>query len=142
MAVFFESSEGAVFPKIRKLAVKQWIGQIAHSLSKRLGEVSYRFCSDKEILLVNNQYLKHDYYTDIITFDYSEGDLIAGDIFISLDTVGSNAVKYGVDYQKELHRVIIHGVLHLCGLKDKTDEEARQMRQAEDAALQLYGFEI
>ena len=100
------------------------------------------FCNDEKILEINRQYLDHDFYTDIISFDYSEGDIISGDIFISLDTVRTNSQKYNTDYQEELHRVIIHGVLHLCGLDDELDEDAISMREAENSALkQLYNNE-
>ena len=99
--------------------------------------MGYIFCSDEKILEVNRQYLQHDYYTDIITFDYSEGDRISGDIFISIDTVRSNAEKYGTNFDDELHRVIIHGILHLCGLKDKSEADSKKMRKAEDKALSI-----
>ena len=88
-------------------------------LRKRLGEIAYIFCSDEKILEVNRQYLQHDYYTDIITFDYCEGDRLSGDLFISLDTIHTNAEQFGTSYEDELHRVIIHGILHLCGINDK-----------------------
>ncbi|MDR1813466.1 MAG: rRNA maturation RNase YbeY [Tannerella sp.] len=135
MAVFFETSAGVKPHRLRKNALKQWIAAVAASHGKQVGEVSYRFCSDEEILQVNNQYLNHDYYTDIITFDYTEGEVVSGDIFISLDTVASNAELYKTDIKDELHRVIIHGLLHLCGLKDKSAAAARKMRAAEDEAL-------
>lgn len=102
-----------------------------------MGELSYLFCDDEKILEVNRHYLRHDFYTDIITFDYSEGEIISGDILISLETVRSNSQKYQTAWQEELRRVIIHGVLHLCGLKDKTREEEKSMRVAEEEALKL-----
>ena len=95
------------------------------------------FCSDARILEVNRQYLNHDYYTDIITFDYTEGTVINGDIFISLDTVKSNALERGVDYLEELHRVIVHGVLHLCGIDDKGPGQRAIMEGEENTALLL-----
>ena len=93
------------------------------------------FCDDEKILETNRNFLNHDYYTDIITFDYSTGNRVGGDIIISLDTVKSNAREYAVSFEDELHRVIVHGILHLCGLKDKTPEERREMEAAEDKAL-------
>lgn len=104
---------------------------------KRVGEVAYIFCSDEKILEVNRQYLNHDYYTDIITFDYTEGDVISGDIFISVDTVRSNADEFGVSFEKELNRIIIHGILHLCGFKDKQPDDKAEMTRQEDSALSL-----
>ena len=103
-----------------------------------MGDIAYIFCSDERILEVNRQYLQHDYYTDIITFDYCEGNRLSGDLFISLDTVRTNAQQFaGGDYARELHRVIIHGILHLCGLGDKGPGERELMEQAEDHALAL-----
>ncbi len=105
--------------------------------NKKTGEITYIFCSDKYILKINNEYLQHDYYTDIITFDYSEKDSIAGDLFISLDTVKSNAEQFEQPFDTELHRVIIHGILHLCGQKDKTEKDSEEMRRKENEALEL-----
>ena len=105
--------------------------------NKFLGTISYQFCSDEHIFDVNVSYLNHDTYTDIITFDYVEGNLISGDILISIDRVGENAKKFGVDFEQEFHRVLIHGVLHLLGFKDKSDEESAIMRQKENEALQI-----
>lgn len=124
-------------PKIPRRATSAWVRAVAAARSRRVGEVAYVFCDDKEILRVNRQYLEHDYYTDIITFDYSEDDVIAGDLFISLDTVRSNAEKFGKDYEEELHRVIIHGILHLCGINDKGPGEREIMEAAEDEALTM-----
>lgn len=104
-------------------------------LRKRLGEIAYIFCSDEKILEVNRQYLQHDYYTDIITFDYCEGDRLSGDLFISLDTIRTNAEQFGASYEDELHRVIIHGILHLCGINDKGPGEREVMEAAENKAL-------
>ena len=131
------------FPKIIKRSeTSAWIKQIVNQYSKRVGEIVFIFCSDDEILKMNNQYLKHDYYTDIITFDYSENDILSGDVFISLDTVKSNAGKYATNDTEELHRVMIHGILHLCGLNDKAPEDEKQMRQKEDEALRLFPFTL
>ena len=129
------------FPKeIRRKETSAWIKQIAAQYQRRVGEMVFVFCSDAEILRINNQYLQHDYYTDILTFDYSEKDILSGDLFISLETVKSNAEKYETDYAEELHRVMIHGILHLCGLNDKTPEDEKRMRQKEDDALRLLSF--
>ena len=132
------SNEGVSFPKIGRRETTQWIRQVAATYGKKIGEVGYLFCSDAKILEVNKEYLGHDYYTDIITFDYVEGDMLNGDIVISLDTVRSNAEKYGKDYDEELHRVIIHGILHLCGINDKGKGEREIMEAAEDRALALF----
>lgn len=124
-------------PAISRRLTSVWVKAVADSYGKRVGEVAYIFCDDEKILEVNREYLEHDYYTDIITFDYSEGKRIAGDLFISLDTVASNAEQFGRPYEEELHRVIIHGILHLCGIKDKEPGEREQMEQAENQALEL-----
>ena len=131
-------TENVPMPDIKKREVTEWIKQVAASYGKRVGEVTYIFCDDEKILEVNRQYLQHDYYTDIITFDYTEGSRISGDLFISLDTVRTNAEQFANgDYRRELHRVIIHGILHLCGINDKGPGEREQMEAAEDQALQL-----
>ena len=122
---------------IRKISA--WIEEVAASHSRRVGNLNYLFVDDEEILVANRQFVNHDYYTDIITFDYSRGDRISGDIMISLDTVASNAEKFGVTYFRELLRVIIHGVLHLVGINDKGPGEREIMEAAENAALELYG---
>lgn len=134
MAVTFQA-ENISFPKIKRQTTKNWIKLVAGNHRKKIGEINYLFCTDEKILEVNNKYLSHDFYTDIITFDYSEGNKISGDIFISLDTVCSNSQKYNTDFMEELHRVIIHGILHLCGIDDKTDIDANNMREAENNAL-------
>ncbi len=118
--------------------VEAWLGEVAASHGKRIGNVNYLFCDDEEILRVNREFLRHDYFTDIITFDYSRRDRIGGDIFISLDTVRSNAEDLGVAYDNELLRVIAHGVLHLCGIDDKGPGEREIMEANEDAALALW----
>ena len=122
-------------PAICTKRCSAWIRDIASKHGKTIGEIAYVFCDDAKILEVNRQYLGHDYYTDIITFDYCDDDKLSGDIFISLDTVKSNSVIYGTDYYDELTRVIIHGILHLCGYKDKSDDESKAMRALEDAAI-------
>lgn len=118
--------------------IGRWLADVAAAHGKIMGPVTYIFCDDDAILDVNRQFLNHDYYTDIITFDYSHGDRISGDIMISLDTVRSNAEKFGVPYFRELLRVIIHGVLHLVGINDKGPGEREIMEAAEDAALSIY----
>ena len=124
-------------PKIRRRDTSAWIKAVAATYGKKVGEVAYIFCNDEKILEVNRQFLQHDYYTDIITFDYTEGDVISGDIFISLDTVQSNALEQHTNYNEELHRVIIHGILHLCGINDKGPGERELMEAAENKALAL-----
>ena len=128
-------AQGVEMPEMDIKKVSTWIEEVAASYSKRVGNLNYLFMNDEDILKANRQFVGHDYYTDIITFDYSRGDKIAGDIMISLDTVRSNAEKYGVQYFRELLRVIIHGVLHLVGINDKGPGEREIMEAAEDAAL-------
>lgn len=125
------------YPLKSRTKIKQWIKQVIEAKGKKTGNITYIFCDDEYLLEVNKQYLQHDYYTDVITFDYVENDLISGDIFISTDRVRENALAFGSSETEELHRVIIHGVLHLLGLKDKSEKEASQMRQAENEALKL-----
>ncbi len=122
-------------PDIKKRETNKWIRAVAATYGRKVGEIGYLFCDDEKILEVNNEYLGHDYYTDIITFDYDEGDTINGDLVISLDTVRSNADKFGKPYDEELHRVIIHGILHLCGINDKGPGEREIMEAAENRAL-------
>ena len=136
MAITFQA-ENTALPNIKKRATSNWIKAVAEEYGKKAGDISYIFCDDAKILEINRTYLHHDFYTDIITFDYSEGDRISGDIFISIDTVRSNAEKYGTNFDEELHRVIIHGILHLCGLKDKSEADSKKMRNAEDTALSM-----
>ena len=126
-------------PAIRRRDTSAWVKAVAASYGKKVGEIAYIFVDDEEILRVNREYLQHDYYTDIITFDYTEGDTISGDLFISLDTVRTNAEQFGKPYEEELHRVIIHGILHLCGINDKGPGEREIMEAAEDKALALLG---
>lgn len=124
-------------PQIKKRPTTAWIKAVAASYGRKVGEIGYMFVDDEKILEVNREYIGHDYYTDIITFDYDEGDVINGDIVISLDTVRTNAEKFGKTFDDELHRVIIHGILHLCGINDKGPGEREIMEQNEDAALKL-----
>ena len=122
-------------------AVKTWLRKVAAHHGKTLGDLSVVSYSDEELLVYNRKYLDHDTYTDIITFDHSEGDTLAGDLLISFERVRENAVNQGVVFQNELRRVMVHGVLHLAGLKDKTDADARAMRTAEDHALAMFHVE-
>ncbi len=130
-------TEDIEMPAIQQELVREWIKAVAATYGKRVGHISYFFCCDKRILEVNLEYLQHDYYTDIITFDYCEGNKLSGDIFISLDTVRSNAEMLHQPYEQELHRVIIHGILHLCGINDKGPGEREIMEAAENKALEL-----
>ncbi|MBQ4023427.1 MAG: rRNA maturation RNase YbeY [Prevotella sp.] len=131
------NTDGVKMPKIKKRDTTAWIRAVAASYGKKVGEVGYMFVDDEKILEVNREYLGHDYYTDIITFDYDEGDVLNGDLVISLDTVRTNAEQFGKSYEEELHRVIIHGILHLCGLNDKGPGEREIMEEAENRALAL-----
>lgn len=124
-------------PEISHRETTKWVRAVAASYGKRVGEVAYVFCNDDKILEVNRQYLKHDYFTDIITFDYCEGDMLSSDLFISLDTVRTNAELFHKTYDDELHRVIIHGILHLVGINDKGPGEREIMEAAENKALDL-----
>lgn len=130
-------SEDIELPAIDESKTTAWIIKVAESYGKYLGEIAYIFCSDAKILEVNLQYLHHDYYTDIITFDYCKGNRLAGDIFISLDTVKSNSETYHTAYEEELHRTIVHGILHLCGINDKGLGEREIMEAAENKALTM-----
>lgn len=131
------NTDGTKMPKIRKRDTTAWIKAVVASYGKRVGEIGYLFVNDERIIEVNREYLGHDYFTDIITFDYCEGDTLNGDIVISLDTVRSNAELFGRPYDEELHRVIIHGVLHLCGINDKGPGEREIMEAAENKALAM-----
>lgn len=126
-------------PAIKKRAITAWIKAVAATYGRKVGEIGYLFVDDEKILQVNREYLGHDYYTDIITFDYDEADVINGDLIISLDTVRSNAELFGKSYQEELFRVIIHGILHLCGINDKGPGEREIMEAAENKALAMLG---
>ena len=136
MEITFQS-EGVDHPQIEEQKIANWIESVAKTYNKEIGEISYLFCDDEKILEVNREYLNHDFYTDIITFDYSEENTISGDIIISLQTVESNSQMYKTDFLEELHRVIIHGILHLSGLNDESEEEEKAMRDAENSALKM-----
>lgn len=130
-------SENISLPKFPKRVISGWIKEVAQLHGKQIGDISYIFCDDEKILEVNRQYLQHDYFTDIITFDDNEGDKLHGDIFISVDTVAENAREYKVTFEDELHRVMIHGILHLCGQDDHSPEERAEMIRKENEALGL-----
>ena len=138
------NTDGVKMPAIRRRDTSAWIKQVAASYGKKVGSIAYIFCNDEKILEVNRQYLQHDYYTDIITFDYCEDEevmghknTISGDLFISLDTVRTNAEQQATTYEEELHRVIIHGILHLLGINDKRPGEREIMEAAENNALAI-----
>ena len=130
-------TEDIAFPFKEKRLTSRWLKFVAESESKRLGDIAIIFCSDHYILDVNIKYLQHDYYTDIITFDYCEGDKLSGDLFVSVDTVRENAVSYGTSFEEELHRVMIHGLLHLIGYDDHSEADRKVMRSKEDYYLSL-----
>lgn len=140
-------TDGVEMPCIDKDKVREWIGAVVATFGRTVGSLGYVFCSDEKILEVNNRFLGHDYYTDIITFDYCRGTLVSGDMYISLDTVRTNAeqfvseydaTRFGSAYESELHRVVIHGVLHLCGINDKGPGEREIMEANENRALALF----
>lgn len=131
------NTDGVKMPRIKRKDTTAWIKAVAQTYGRKVGEVGYMFVNDEKILEINNEYLGHDYYTDVITFDYDEGDVVNGDIVISLDTVRTNAEMFGKAYEDELYRVIIHGILHLCGLNDKGPGEREIMEKAENKALEM-----
>ena len=130
-------AQGVELPPINQAAVNEWIAQVAQRHGRVVGDLTYIFCNDEKILEVNRQYLQHDYFTDIITFDYSSRKRISGDMFISLDTIKSNAELFERAYNEELMRVVIHGVLHLCGINDKGPGEREIMEMHENEALAI-----
>ena len=129
--------DGVRMPKFHKRKANKWIRAVAATYGRKVGEVGYMFVDDEKILETNRQYLGHDYYTDVITFDYDEGDTINGDIVISLDTVRTNSEKYAKSFDDEFRRVLIHGILHLCGINDKGPGEREIMEANENKALAL-----
>lgn len=137
MIRFFNEDNPYKLPQ--KIATRQWLKRQAEREGQAIGELNYIFCSDEHVLQVNRDYLEHDYYTDIITFDQSEEEgLIEGDIFISVERVADNARQLGIPAEQEMRRVLAHGLLHLCGYGDKTAEEVALMRQKEDEWLQAH----
>jgi rRNA maturation RNase YbeY len=139
MAIFYEAVDVS-FPKIKRRKITQWIKQVIAQHHKKPGNITFVFCSDEEILRINKHYLNHDYYTDIITFDYSEGNKLSGDLFISLETVKTNSEKFKTGYDEELRRVMIHGILHLCGYEDKTLLKKKAMKENEDKSLNIWNM--
>ena len=137
-AIHFQQEEGLEFRLKERKAIATWIKKVIKQEGKKCGELLYFFCSDKYLLSINKAFLKHNTYTDIVTFDYSEAGTIAGEIYISIDRVKENAAIYKQPFNKELKRVLIHGVLHLCGYADKTEGLKKKMRQKEDQALSLF----
>ena len=137
MAIYF-SSENLNFELENESKVKKWISAVVNAQNRRVGNINYLFCDDAYLININRTYLNHDTYTDIITFDYVEGNVVSGDIMISVERVKENATLFSTTFEQELHRVVIHGVLHLLGQADKTDEEATEMRKKEEAALALW----
>ena len=131
------NAEGVRMPKLRKRDTSAWIKAVAADYGRTVGEVGYMFVDDEKILEVNREYLGHDYYTDVITFDYDEDNVVSGDIVISLDTVRSNAELFGKSYDEEFYRVLIHGILHLCGINDKGPGEREVMEAAENKAIAM-----
>lgn len=131
-------TQDTAMPALDQAGIALWIERVARTYHRTLGDINYIFVSDTRILEVNRQYLHHDYYTDIITFDYCEANRLAGDLFISLDTVATNAQGLNIPYTDELRRVIIHGILHLCGINDKGPGEREIMEKAENKALDLW----
>lgn len=136
MAITYHN-DGVSLPSIKKRDTSRWIKEVIESYGKQTGDIAYIFCSDEKILEINNQYLQHDYYTDIITFDYTENNIVSGDIFVSLDTVKTNSAKFDTVYEDELDRIIIHGILHLCGINDKSPKEREEMTKCENKALEM-----
>jgi rRNA maturation RNase YbeY len=125
------------FNLVDRRILKLWVKQVAEAEGKSVGDIAYIFCSDEYLLSLNKSYLEHDYYTDVITFDYTSGDFIAGDIFISVDRVRANAVEYEVSFRSELYRVMIHGILHLCSYQDLAEADGKIMRDKEDFYLKF-----
>ncbi len=136
MAIRFHRQQIAYQPA-KKTALKNWIVAVAASEQQRCGDINYIFCNDEDLLKINRQYLNHDTLTDIITFDYTQNKVISGDIFISIERVKENARSFNTGFEEELHRVMIHGILHLCGYKDKNPAQKKQMRDKENTALAL-----
>ena len=134
ISYFFEDTD---FIFKGKALNNKWLRIVAESEIRRLGQISIIFCSDNYILDINQRYLQHDYFTDIITFDYCEGDRLSGDLFISVDSVRENAIEYGSSFNDELNRVMVHGILHLIGYDDHNDEDIKQMRSKENYYLSL-----
>ena len=138
MAIVYITDNINLPKQFKKRQISKWIKEVIHIHEKKTGDIAYIFCDDERILEINTQYLKHKYFTDIITFDYSDANTVSGDIFISLDTVKDNSTKYKTNFDEELRRVIIHGILHLCGYEDNTLKKKKEMRKYEDEALSCW----
>ena len=134
--------EGVTIPAFRRREVNAWIKDVAEEYGYEVGDITYQFCDNERILEINQKYLNHDYFTDIITFDQTRDGLLFADIVISVEMVTSNAEEYGEPFRREFLRVLIHGVLHLCGVDDQTEEQAKEMRQAEENALAMLPAEL
>lgn len=135
MIQFFSETEdfSLEYPQI----FADWLNACAEKHHYQIEDINYIFCDDEYLLAINQKHLNHDYYTDIITFDYGDDDVLSGDIFISIDRVSDNAYEYSTDFETELSRVMVHGLLHMMGYKDKTEEQQKEMRQKEDECLHL-----
>jgi len=118
--------------------IEDWVQKVIEKNNKQLGDITYIFCTDDYLLNINREYLQHDYYTDIITFNYCENDIISGDLFISIDTVIDNAKTFDVSFESEFRRVVIHGILHLIGFDDKTDIDQEEMTKQENISLDIF----
>ena len=136
------NTQGTSTPDIVEAEISAWVRRVAANYGNVVGDINYIFVDDETMLDINRRFIGHDYYTDHIGFDYSQDNALSGDIYISLDTVRTNAELFGVTQDEELRRIIIHGLLHLCGLRDKTPEERTQMQQAEDEAIMNYELKI
>lgn len=134
VSYFFEETDFLLKGRVKN---NKWLRLVAESEIRKLGDINIIFCSDNYILDINQRFLSHDYFTDIITFDYCEGDKLSGDLFISVDSVKENSLQYGTEFNDELNRVMVHGILHLIGYDDHTKAQQKQMRQKEDYYLSL-----
>jgi len=137
MPVYFHN-EGVSLIFKNKKAVSSWLSSVIESFKKELGTLNFIFCTDEYLLTINKSYLNHNHYTDIITFDYCEENKVSGDLFISIERVKEYSLKNNIEFNNEIHRVIVHGVLHLCGLNDKTEREKEKMRAQENKFLALF----
>lgn len=141
MPVYFHS-ESVNFNLKHKLKYKSWLLNLVASFKKKVGELNFIFVDDKKLLQINVEYLKHNYYTDIITFNYNNGNVISGDIFISIERVRENSNKFNTSFQNELSRVMVHGVLHLLGFDDSTKEEKAKIREMEEKSLSVLDIKV
>ena len=130
-------SEDIVFPKLKRRKTSGWINSVIHSEGKYTGDISFVFCSDAYLLEINKEFLRHDYFTDIVTFDYVVGDMISGDIFISIERIVENSIEFQTTFENELSRVLVHGVLHLIGYKDKNENDKLLMTEKENYYIKV-----